>query len=235
MNRTRTRLRMYFLGNLHASVSPGGVVSMKSFSLLLTAGALTAGMLCAQEGPRPTFNIGAGFTPLVGNTSRRLDTGWNIQGGAGVNFTSRLGAMLQFQYNGFNINDRTLAFMGVTGGDVSLCSLTLNPVLPLNPHGPVDWYFIGGCCLYSRTQRFTEPGVAVFTGFDPWFGFFPVAVPTNNILAEYTLMKPGVNIGGGFSFGTPWKAKFYAEARYHRMLMRNAHTDLIPVNFGIRW
>jgi hypothetical protein len=208
---------------------------MKSISLVFTAGVLTAGMLCAQEGPRASFNIGAGFTPLVGNTSRRLDTGWNIQGGAGVNFTSRLGAMLQFQYNGFGINDRTLAQFGVPDGDVSLWSLTLNPVVHLNPRGPVDWYFIGGGGLYSRTQRFTEPSVAVFTGFDPFFGFFPVAVPTNNILAEYTVMKPGVNFGGGLTFGTRWKAKFYAEARYHRMLMRNTHTDLIPVNFGIRW
>jgi hypothetical protein len=146
-------------------------------SLLFTAGVLTAGLLCAQEGPRVSFNVGGGFTPLVGNTSRRLDTGWNVQGGVGANFTSRLGALVQFQYNGFGINERTLTQFGVPDGDVSLWSLTLNPIVHLNPRGPVDWYFIGGGGLYSRTQRFTEPGVAVVHGLRSLLRVLPSRSP----------------------------------------------------------
>jgi opacity protein-like surface antigen len=208
---------------------------MKSV-LVFGIGILSVTALCAQEVPRFTFNLGAGFTSPVGGTSDRLKTGWNMQGGAGVNFNSRLGAMLQFNYNGNGLNDRTLANFGVPDGDVSLWSLTVNPIVHLNPSGPVDFYVIGGGGLYSRTTRFTQPGIDVVTAFDPWFGvFYPVAVPVSEILAEYTLMKPGVNIGAGLSFGMRGRAKFYAEARWHRMLMRDTHTDIIPVNFGIRF
>src|SRR5215510_2868309 len=182
---------------------------MQRIALIGLAGVLGTYSLIAQEGPSVAFNIGGGFTQPVGNTSRRLDTGWNVQGGIGVNFISHLGAMVQFNYNQMGINSTTLNRFGVPGGDVRMWSLTLNPIVHLNPKGPVDWYFIGGGGLYSRTQEFTEPSVAVVTGFDPFFGFFPVAVPTTNVLATYTVMKPGVNVGGGLAFGTRWKAKFY--------------------------
>jgi hypothetical protein len=105
----------------------------------------------------------------------------------------------------------------------------------LNPKGPVDVYLIGGGGLYHRTQEFTAPTVDVITAFDPFFGFYPVTVPANQILASNSVMKPGVNAGAGIAFGTKWRAKFYAEARYHRMLFRDTHTDFIPVNFGFRW
>jgi len=48
--------------------------------------------------------------------------------------------------------------------------------------------------------------------------------------------KPGVNGGMGLSFGGFHKAKFYAEARYHRMFLdSNRHTDIVPVTFGVRF
>ena len=46
---------------------------MKSISLLFFAGFLTAGLLCAQEGPRVSFNVGGGFTPLLGFAERGLE------------------------------------------------------------------------------------------------------------------------------------------------------------------
>ena len=208
---------------------------MKRVALLTFMGVSLTCLLSAQEGSKVSFNVGAGFTTPVGATSRRVDTGWNVQGGVGVKFIPHVGAMLQFNYNSMGINPPTLARFGVPGGNVNLWSLTLNPVVHLNPNGHVDWYFIGGGGLYSRTQQFTEPSSAVFTGFDPWFGFYPVEVPVTNVLASRTVMKPGVNIGGGFAVGTRWNAKFYAEARYHRMMFRDSHTDIIPVNFGLRW
>lgn len=100
----------------------------------------------------------------------------------------------------------------------------------------MDVYFIGGGGLYQRRQQFTQPTTAVFTGFDPYFGYYPVAVPANQVITEYTLNKPGVNGGMGIAFGTKWHVKFYAEARYHRMFLPNdRHTDLLPVTFGFRW
>jgi hypothetical protein len=78
--------------------------------------------------------------------------------------------------------------------------------------------------------------VTTFTGFDPFFGFFSAEVPTTQVLSSYSVNKPGANIGAGIAFGTKWRAKVYAEARYNHIFMSNGQrTDFVPVTFGIRW
>jgi opacity protein-like surface antigen len=201
---------------------------------IVPMGLLGACLVNAQEFQRFTFDAGAGFTQPVGNTERHLDTGWNAGFGAGMNFTNRLGAMVQFNYNAMNINSATLNNIGVPGGNVSIWSLTLDPRVHLLPKGPVDVYLVGGGGLYHRTQEFTAPTVATTLGFDPFFGnFFPVAIPANTILASSTVNKPGFNVGAGVALGTKWHAKFFAEARWHHMFIDNVHDDWVPVTFGV--
>src|SRR6185295_15440981 len=118
---------------------------------------LLAGVLGAQETTRFAFNIGGGFTQPVGGTARRLNTGWNIDGGAGFNFHPRFGVLAQLSYNDFGINSGTLANVGFPDGNVRVFSATLNPIVHLNPKGPVDVYLIGGGGFYHRTQEFTQP------------------------------------------------------------------------------
>ena len=210
---------------------------MKSLAVVSCLGLLIGGSLCAQETSRFSFNAGAGITQPVGNTGRRLDTGWNIQGGAGYNFSTHVGALLQLDYNSFGINSATLNNIGFPGGDVRVFSATLNPIVHVTPNSRADVYFIGGGGLYHRNQEFTAPSVTTLTAFDPFFGaFFPVNVPTTQILASYSVNKPGVNGGMGIAFGSKWHGKFFAEARYHRIFMGNdRHTDYVPVTFGFRW
>ena len=143
--------------------------------------------------------------------------------------------MAQFTDTQTDINAATLNNLGFPGGDVNVWSATLNPIIHTNPRGPVDLYFIGGGGLYHWRQEFTAPTVQVFNGFDPFFGFYQVAVPANQVLTSYSVNKPGVNGGIGLSFGTKWHAKFYAEARYHRIIFGNTHADMLPVTFGIRF
>jgi hypothetical protein len=209
---------------------------MKGITLASGIGLLMVGALSAQETPPVSFNVGGGFVQGVGGSGRRLDTGWNFNGGVGYNFTSYVGLMGQFDYNQLDINRAELNALGFPGGDVNMWSLTLDPIVHTHPRGPVDLYFIGGGGLYHRRQEFTQPSSAVFTGFDPFFGFFPVAVPTTQVLTSYSVNKPGANGGIGLSFGTRWHVKFYAEARYHRMFLgSDRHTDYLPVTFGLRW
>lgn len=203
---------------------------------LLVAGLITGQFMSGQEVSRFSFDVGGGFTQPVGGTGRRLDTGWNIRGGAGVNFSQYVGAMVQLDYNRFGINGATLNASGFPDGNVNVFSATLNPIVHLTPRSHVDVYLIGGGGLYRRTQEFTQPALATFTGFDPFFGFYRGAVPTTQVLSSYTVNKPGVNGGAGIAFGSKWHGKFFAEARYHRIFMGNdAHTDYIPVSFGFRW
>ena len=209
---------------------------MKGLALFSCIGLLMAGVLSAQEVSRFGFDLGAGFTQSVGNTGRNLDTGWNIQGGAGYNFSPYFGAKVQLDYNQMGINSTTLNNLGFPGGNVGIFSATLDPVVHLNPHGHFRVYLIGGGGLYHWNQEFTAPTVSTVTGFNPFFGFFPVAVPTTAILSSYSVNKPGVNAGMGIELGSKWHGKFFAEARYnHIFLGNNQHADYVPVTFGFRW
>jgi|HubBroStandDraft_3_1064219.scaffolds.fasta_scaffold33652_1 hypothetical protein len=210
---------------------------MRNFVFAFGFCLLLAGSLHAQtEVQRFTFDIGGGFTQPVGNTGRHLDEGWNVTGGFGYNFNQYVGAMVDLGYNSFGINSTTLSNIGVPGGDVQVFSATLDPIVHLTPHSHFDLYIIGGGGMYRRQQDFTAPSTATFTGFDPFFGFFPVTVPATQILSSYSVIKPGVDIGAGVALGTKWHGKFFAEARYNRIYMgADRHTDYIPVTFGFRW
>jgi hypothetical protein len=119
---------------------------------------------------------------------------------------------------------------------VHVFSATVDSIVHLNPKGRFDVYLTGGG-VYHYHQDFTQPSVATFTSFNPFFGgFFPVAVPTTEILGSYSVNKPGIDAGMGFALGNKWHGKFFAEARYDRIFMAsNRHVDYVPVSFGFRW
>jgi hypothetical protein len=62
---------------------------------LLATGLIAGQLVSAQEFSRFSFDVGGGFTQPVGNTGRHLDEGWNVRGGAGINFSQYVGAMVQ--------------------------------------------------------------------------------------------------------------------------------------------
>jgi hypothetical protein len=198
-------------------------------------GLLLASTLSAQEVSHFTFDIGAGFTQPVGNTGRHLDTGWNIQGGAGYNFSPYVGAMIDVGYNRFGINGATLNRIGFPDGNVNIFQATLDPIVHLNPHGHIDVYLIGGGGMFRQEQEFTQPTIAAVTGFDPFFGFYQAAVPVNAVVSSYSVIKPGIDAGAGFAIGTRFHGKLFAEARYNHIFNSNTHTDYLPISFGFRW
>jgi opacity protein-like surface antigen len=209
---------------------------LKSFALSISVAAVSCAVASAQEASKFTFNAGVGFTQPVGNTGRRLDTCWTLGLGAGYNFVPRVGAMLQFDYTSLGINSTTLNREGFPGGNVNIWDFTLDPVVHVSPHASFDTYIIGGVGIYHRNQEFTAPTTAAVTAFDPFFGFYQVGVPATQVLSSFTVYKPGVNIGAGVAFGSKWHAKFYGEARYHKLFLGNdRHSDYIPVTFGVRF
>jgi len=193
-----------------------------------------SGILCAQETPRFAFSAGAGFTTPVGRTSNIVDTGWNIKAGAGVNFNHYVGLMVDLGYDQMGISSPILNNLSFGGGSLSVFSATLNPVVHLVPRSKVDVYVTGGGGVYRQNREFTQPGVSQGLGFDPFFGFYPYAAPVDVVVSSYSVVKPGVDAGMGIAFGSKWGGKFFAEARYHRIFLRNRHTDFIPVTFGFR-
>jgi outer membrane protein with beta-barrel domain len=210
---------------------------MKNFVLASGVCFLLVSTLHAQqETQRFSFDLGGGFTQPVGNTGRQLDEGWNLTGGFGYNFSQYFGTMIDLGYNSFGISTSTLNNLGFPGSGVHIFSATLDPVVHLTPRSHFDLYVTGGGGLYRQQQDFTQPSLATVTGFNPFFGFYPVTVPTTEVLSSYSVIKPGVDIGAGIGLGTKWHGKFFAEARYDRIFITaNRHTDYIPVSFGFRW
>jgi opacity protein-like surface antigen len=194
--------------------------------------------LAAQSMSKLTVNLGAGFTEPVRYSDRRLETGFNITAGAGVNFAPRAGLLGEFGYNQLGVSSAVLRAAGAPNGSARIYSLTANPIFRFNPSGRFDVYAIGGGGYYRRTLEFTQPAVAAVTAFDPFYGiFFPVAVPASVVLGSFTQNEGGLNIGGGITVRTRGDSnvKFYAESRYHYLFTNPVRTTLLPVTFGIRW
>lgn len=204
--------------------------------ILLALGFLAPAVLMAQETPRFAFDVGAGFTQPLGSTGAQLDRGWNITGGAGVNFNQFLGLMVDVGYNRFGINGPTLNNLGFPGGNDNIFSATLDPVVHLTPRGYADVYLTGGGGYYRLNQEFTAPGVAGVVGYDPFFGFYQGLVPTTQVLSSYTANKAGVDAGIGIAIGTKWHGKVFAEAKWNRVFAgNNRYVDYIPVTVGFRF
>jgi opacity protein-like surface antigen len=191
----------------------------------------------AQNSNRFNFNIGAGFSEPVRDTDGRVDVGYNINLGAGINFVPAFGVVGEFGYNR-GLASPVLNAAGAPDGSARLYSVTLNPIIHFNPHGRFDVYAIGGGGYYRRTVEFTAPTTATVTAFDPFFGvFFPAAVPANTVLGSFTQNKGGWNAGAGVSVRVKGdsNAKLFAESRYHYVYTTPVRTTVLPVTFGLRW
>jgi hypothetical protein len=208
---------------------------MKHIVIASCFGIVFLGAAGAQEMPRFTGSIGGGFTAPIAQTGRYLDYGWNIRGAAGVNITSYLGLQVGVGYSSLGLNSATLNNVSMPGGDMHVFSATLDPVVHVLPKHRYDLYLTGGGGLYRRTLEFTAPTTLVVEAFNPFFGFFPAAVNGTQVISSYSVNKPGFNVGAGVAFGTKWRAKIFAEARYNRMFLGDAHMDFLPVTFGVRW
>jgi hypothetical protein len=208
---------------------------MKSLGFATGIGLLVLASASAQEFGKFTFDIGGGFTNSVGSTSRSLDNGWNVRGGVGYNLVPWLGVKANFGYDSMGINSETLTSIGVPGGNVSVFTATVDPVVHLTPRHHMDVYLTAGGGLFHRTQQLTQPTIVIAPGYNPFFGFYSTVIGANQILASSTLNKPGFDVGGGVAFGSLAHGRFFAEARWDRMFVYQSRMDFVPVTFGFRW
>lgn len=212
---------------------------MKKFIFLACVAGLAAIPLAAQETENSFFTaaVGAGFTTPVYNLGTQSDDGWNLGAQAGINlFAAHLSLVGDFQFTSMGINSTTLSNVGFPGGNTQIWDFSADPIIRFRPESRLSFYLIGGPGVYHRYVDFTQPSIATFTGFDPFFGvFYPVAVPVNQVVLSYTTTKLGVNGGGGVNFALGHgHSKFFAEARYN-VMYTHPRTAWIPVSFGFRW
>jgi Outer membrane protein beta-barrel domain len=165
---------------------------LKLFCVFLLAGSLDAQLL-----DKLSANIGGGLSEPILTTGKNLNYGRNIQSGAGYNFSSRLGLMIELESDSFTITRAALNTLGVPSGfpdgHVHTRSYTLEPVWHFHPKGVWDIYATGGGGLYQRQQQLTAPTVATASGSNSFFGFNTPGYPSSEISLSYTLNKPGVD------------------------------------------
>jgi Outer membrane protein beta-barrel domain len=189
-----------------------------------------------EEGHKWSANVGGGFTPLLGDLSRRLDNGWHVTFGAGYRPTSRFTIGGQVMYNGLGVSQGTLNEFSVPAGNAHLWAFTAEPRLSFAPRHHFSPYLIGGVGYYRRVVEFTQPTVTTVTVFDPFFfGFFPVLVPANQVLGRITRNGIGGNGGFGFEFGMRHGVKIFTEARFHYASTGSVPTRMIPFTIGVRF
>jgi opacity protein-like surface antigen len=208
-----------------------GILSLMVLTITPSAGAQTS------EGHKFNFNVGAGVTPLVGDISARLNTGWHVTIGAGYNFVPSFGVDAEYMYTGLGVNQSVLNQLSVPNGDAHVHSVTIDPIFRFKRGERFGAYAIVGGGYYRRTVEFFQPTTAVVDVFDPWWGYIgPVIVPVNQILGSVTSNAGGFNAGLGTTINLGGSGlKFYGEVRYHYANTHRSRTEMLPITFGIRW
>jgi len=205
---------------------------MKLHSTLLLLPLLSGASLIAQESPKLTFDLGAGFTESVGSSRTDLEkTGWNVEAGGGVRVGGGLGIKLDLGYDYLSVNTATLNGLGVPNGSVTVFSALINPVYHLPTVHGVNFYVTGGGGYFHQSDTF-DASRATLPVANSFFGFYG---PASGLTTAYSVNKPGYDVGGGFEFGLSRRAKVFVEARYDHMFNSTSHTDFIPVTVGWRW
>jgi len=221
---------------MHARKFVGGSIvrALALTAMLLTVFTLT---LQAQSEHRLTMNAGGGISPLVSDISHRLDNGWHVTVGGGLNITRHLSATLNYTYNGFGVSQRVLTEAKVPDGNSHLWSLTVDPKLRFSRSHRFDPYLVGGVGYYRRTVQFTRPTIISALVIDPFFGaIFNTLVPADTVIGSITRDGVGGSGGAGFEVKLPRATvKFYTEARYHYADTGRIATRMVPITFGFRW
>jgi hypothetical protein len=190
-----------------------------------------------EQEPWYTFNVGGGYSPLLGQLHTRLENGWHVTGGAGFRVNSHFEVTGQFTYNGFGVQSLVINEADVPAANSNLWSVTADPKLRFRGGHSFDPYFVGAVGYYRRTVNFTAPTLAPVTLIDPFFGgIFPVLEPANIQLGSISRGGIGGNGGVGFEFRVGQsRTKLFLEGRYEYAATGNTPTRMIPVTLGLSW
>jgi hypothetical protein len=185
------------------------------------------------------LELGAGFNSPIGNDKPFITWGGNLTVGGGLHFSKRLSLLAEYQLIDDKLPAAFVAAGGGTAGNAHIWSFTLDPVLDILPKRTNSVYLTGGGGFYRKVTSFTVEACCDFYGY---------LVP--ELANHFSSNQGGVNLGIGFTHrlggvygdGT---TKLFAEARYLDVKTpefnaftgptRMGQTELIPVNFGLRW
>jgi hypothetical protein len=176
---------------------------------------MTALILCVGLCPqldaqlsRLTANVGAGLTFPSGKFSSETQLGMGINAGVGWRFGDHFATSLAFGSNALNVNAAAVLSPTPIGfSSLQTWSLTADPSIRFKGTHAVQPYLVCGYGLYSARSS----------------------------LSQRTVLKGGVNAGGGLNFRIDENASLYLEVRVNRVFVGGTDLNYMPVIFGFRW
>src|SRR3954470_17107780 len=107
---------------------------MKTLVVVFVLAALPAAAQWRRFGDpelRPTGYFGAGVSAPINPVASRLNTGWNLAGGGGLEYRY-VGLLVSGTFNDFGLTRSSLNRVGARRGDQKYWSVTVDPVLHIN-------------------------------------------------------------------------------------------------------
>lgn len=187
-----------------------------------------------------TFEAGVGFTNPIGDTHTYLTDDYAWQVGFGRQWSKKIAALLQFDYDNFNFQGSTLTnqqnlynyeinlyntqngcgtssscyIAPISGldGTSHVWSFTVNPMYTIKSGEGLGAYVVAGFGFYHKTANFTVP--AEGEECDIYYGCYTYSA--NETIDKYTSNAPGVNGGFGltYKFSRFASERLFAEVRY---------------------
>jgi hypothetical protein len=171
-----------------------------------------------------TFFVGAGFGQPLGNTYHYFTPNYGFQVGGGRNFSKHFGTMIQFDYDHFDLNKRTLGNQAYiyTGDAVAsdngidatnhIWSFSVDPTYTFYSGEGLGAYVVAGVGFYHKVTDFTAPQTGFYCDGYSYCG----DVQYQGTFDQYVSNAVGFNGGFGltYKFSRFSNERLYAEARY---------------------
>jgi hypothetical protein len=185
------------------------------------------------------IEAGAGFNAPIGNDTPFITWGGNFTAGGGLHLSDRITALIEYQFMDDKLPGAFVAAGGGQNGSAHIWSFTVDPVVDLFPKRTNSIYVTGGGGFYRKVTSFTVDVCCDFYGYE---------VP--ELANHFSSNQGGFNGGLGITHrlggvNGDGKTKLFAEARYLFVdtprynaftgPLPMGTTELIPVNFGVRW
>lgn len=178
------------------------------------------------------FMAGGGLNLPVGNFHEYDTPSWGFQAGGGRNFNKKFGVLLQFDYDHFGLQGRTIANRIYVDcptldqteglctqatsldGNAHIWSFTIDPKYNFYEGDKYGAYVVVGAGFYHKVTNFTLPE----TGEECYYYCYEVTA--NETVDHYTSNAFGVNAGFGLTYKLSKFAneRLYVEGRYVYML-----------------
>lgn len=153
-----------------------------------------------------TAHIGAGISVPIGDISSQRQLGAGVSAGGGYNFGPHFSVMVDFGSNSLSVAPALQKVLPFTSD--TIWSFSLNPYFRFNTGHRYQPYVSGGYGVYSVHTELS---------------------------GEKSVLKGGVNMGGGLALQISEDSSIYFEARLNSVSRERVNVSFIPFIVGFRW